>query len=290
MNFSFVPQVFYDLIARLVPGSILVCSSILVFKGPEKCFTYYHKLLEGGWTPSFFIIGSFLLVAYILAIVLSGFWERLVRLGSVETDEVSSKKQADEALGNNPTEDQTVQKEQKKRMRLFSWLNQPDMRLSQTFDQELLDSIMEEANSTGIKKIRAGRKIFLFAYCYDLMRIKNPAVGSRFVKIRAERSMCAILFLGWTILFIANLWAQEFVFEEIVHLNSIFLIGIAGSFFYRQHLGERLLDSLGKHWLLYKQGHMDAANEEKVVKLKLRTRNKSTKKKRGKPSFIDISL
>ncbi len=70
---SWVPQFFYDLIARLVPGAIALGSVILAARGPRACWADVS-----GWMgkPSItLLILGVGMVAYVIGILSSGFWK-----------------------------------------------------------------------------------------------------------------------------------------------------------------------------------------------------------------------
>jgi len=70
-----VPNVFYDLIARLVPGFVVIASSYVAFVGPSKAMDALKVLLKpGGVSGSSLVVVALLLgvASYLLAMLLSG--------------------------------------------------------------------------------------------------------------------------------------------------------------------------------------------------------------------------
>jgi len=74
MPLSLIPQLFYDLIARIIPGMVVTLLFYLGFSGPanviQKLSTFQGKAnIFGFW--SFFVV---LIVSYILGFILSEVW------------------------------------------------------------------------------------------------------------------------------------------------------------------------------------------------------------------------
>ena len=79
MNWGLIPEVFYDLIARLVPGSLFLVSALAVHFGPKRFAELLAAALPTANLASLLLFG---LLAYFVAIVLKEMWEfgaRIVR-------------------------------------------------------------------------------------------------------------------------------------------------------------------------------------------------------------------
>ena len=80
-----IPQIFYDLIARIIPGLVIFASGYLVFKGQD--ITAQDMQILSGWifsrgSPTILILFSFILASYVAAIVIDGQdFEKAKKLG-----------------------------------------------------------------------------------------------------------------------------------------------------------------------------------------------------------------
>ena len=77
---AWVPQVFYDIIARLIPGATVIGSFALAVIGPQKSWNALLHWLRNGPSTTLFIIAG-VVASYSLAIVLRGLWFLLGLLG-----------------------------------------------------------------------------------------------------------------------------------------------------------------------------------------------------------------
>ena len=74
MNWDLIPEVFFDLIARVVPGSLFLAGLLTVHLGPKEFARVLAGSLPSANTASLLLI---LLLAYFAAIVLKVIWEFL---------------------------------------------------------------------------------------------------------------------------------------------------------------------------------------------------------------------
>src|SRR5205085_11202557 len=74
---TLIPQLFYDLIGRLIPGAFLVGLAVILFLGPvtglQYLTTWSGDPTVVNVSTSFVLLGN-LLVSYILASLLGGIW------------------------------------------------------------------------------------------------------------------------------------------------------------------------------------------------------------------------
>jgi len=71
MNWEVIPEIFFDLVARVVPGSLLLLTAFLVSQGPEKGLP---DLVRYASSAGFGSVLAFALVAYFIAVVLKQAW------------------------------------------------------------------------------------------------------------------------------------------------------------------------------------------------------------------------
>jgi hypothetical protein len=72
MNWGLIPEVFFDLIARLVPGSLFLVGAFAVHFGPKRFAEALASALPSANLASLLLFG---LLAYFAAIVLKEIWE-----------------------------------------------------------------------------------------------------------------------------------------------------------------------------------------------------------------------
>jgi hypothetical protein len=75
---ALIPQVFYDLIGRIVPGLIIIASSYIVYRGNEISIKDFDNLMlwfSGKDTSSLFLILTFLMMSYFMSLMIDGVHE-----------------------------------------------------------------------------------------------------------------------------------------------------------------------------------------------------------------------
>ena len=76
MNWGLIPEVFFDIIARLVPGSLFLVGAFVVHFGPKTFAGVLMRALPSVNLASLLLFG---LLAYFVAIVLKEIWEFGIR-------------------------------------------------------------------------------------------------------------------------------------------------------------------------------------------------------------------
>jgi hypothetical protein len=71
MNWNVIPEIFYDIIARVIPGSVLVLVSTMIYLGPSKVV---KMLLSDSTKIDARLTLLFLLLAYLVAVVTGSVW------------------------------------------------------------------------------------------------------------------------------------------------------------------------------------------------------------------------
>jgi len=77
MNWDLIPEVFYDIIARVLPGSLFLVGALAVHLGPKE---FARVLAESLPTANLAFLLLFLLLAYFAAIVLKVIWDYLTAI------------------------------------------------------------------------------------------------------------------------------------------------------------------------------------------------------------------
>ncbi|MBI5189578.1 MAG: hypothetical protein HZA22_02725 [Nitrospirae bacterium] len=253
-----IPQLFYDLIGRIVPGLAVLVTAYLVWKGPV-----ISTVLDSIITPStanastaaasavvfsFASVGVFLvitLLAFTLSHVLNGLWlcckpplRKLIDKTSSQMSTKTTKPHAD-----NPHKLQ-------KQKRLVDYV-----------DAEEMSSEVLEAYETA--KRRHFKEFPMRALMSDYIRLKDPNAGARIAKIRAEEHMCRVLIVGWSLLFALNLFTigQYTSISSWLWGESLLLLGIAGVHKIHKHSQNAVLSATIIHWLLLRYGLDEEAKD-----------------------------
>lgn len=216
MNFNFIPQVFYDLIARLIPGSILIWSLYLVYYGSSAIIEHLKKILNNEWDINFLLIIATLLTAYIISIIFNGLWTLISKSFDLVKNLFFHTKQNEQIRIDVVTEDIRKAK-------------------------QVVKAIQNDENI----------EIPSTPFVYDYIRLKRPDVGSRLVKIKAEIRMCKVLIFGWIILIFLNLFNLfTLSINEFLIIECTLLISTIGVLQFLIKLDEKLHIGLDNYWIL----------------------------------------
>lgn len=71
MDWNLIPEIFYDIIARIIPGSALVLATAMIYLGPSKAI---KMLLSDSTKIDAPLVLLFLLLAYLVAVVTGQAW------------------------------------------------------------------------------------------------------------------------------------------------------------------------------------------------------------------------
>ena len=224
---GFVPQIFFDLIARVAPGAFLLfLLYFLVFKDPQNFNSELNNTLarfkqeHGAKTILFF---SFIFTSYITAVVLEGVYHIIKNI----IDGILSNRFSD-FLGRQISETKEI--------------------------------ALKYIKNKYDKNIYITGSIFPDMFImYDSVRLLNPGAGSRLVKLRAEYYMARVLVIGFIILAIINLFNLNSRFYWCISVEFIFvflIITFVAMFLQRR---KKFLFGVHNHWILL--------NEKEVVKI-----------------------
>ena len=222
-----VPQIYFDYIARLIPGFILLLSSYyLLFNDIAQILNLtqssinYFKSQSGG---QLLIIIYVFLVSYVISLICEAIY-RLIKLlfGSI------------------------LDRKYKKQIEITK------EKASEFIENEIKKELKKDCKF--IKEIFPD--IFIM---YDFIRINEPSIGSRLVKLRAEYYMFRTLAIGYTVFLLIKLssWSFPLYFSDF--LNFLLLILLIFSFvllFF--HRRASFLYGVHNNWILL--------NKENLIK------------------------
>ena len=218
---EFIPQVFYDMIARIAPGLIILATIVAIWF--DELIPLREVFTEMFNESPVIVSMVMVLIAYVVAIILEG-----VR-SDVKKFIVFFAKLAKHQSG--------------KQQRCTQW--------SEAWD----DFCNLYPNYEVLKPSRPADAVVI-----DVLRLLNPSVGSRIVKLRAEVTLCQTLGTGWAVIFV--LLVLYMLLSHIMpNLNSklsagycitalLLLIGIRAITNRCISIDNRHLRALYNHWLL----------------------------------------
>jgi hypothetical protein len=79
MSWSIIPQFFYDILARMAPGGLMIVAAVIVLGGPAFALDNLLEMAEQSATATTVKVAIFLAVSYFVAVVLAEFWEMIPR-------------------------------------------------------------------------------------------------------------------------------------------------------------------------------------------------------------------
>lgn len=163
---GWVPQAYYDLLARVFPGAILIFAGVFLRHGPERGWRFVVDILCQGETFSPCRLGVGVLSAYFVAFVLS-------ELGELVAGRV---------------------------LRGMDWSAEQTAKASCLAEHNHAQEIMG-----GVPLEAAADELPSVSLMNDQLRSVSPYETSRVLKIRAERRFCRVLVFGFAILAGVNL-------------------------------------------------------------------------------------
>jgi hypothetical protein len=256
MNISIlIPQLFYDLIGRVIPGATLISCAFFLFKGPAKglqiltTWSFQTNTSVPSVKSGFILLGT-LLASYIVGSLLGGIWFRVYRL---------------DILIKDPTDGC-------KHSRWLRWMHGFSKSGEMRIDNALKDVVGTEAPvktgtieiaTTKMKPIMLGtldmakiRSTHRIALIYDYLQLCAPKTGARIAKLRAEQLMSGVLMIGFLILaallfFFSSAKDLPFSFFQ---LELILLFAALTAGWLAWHLEKRSSSALCYSWFLVWSG------------------------------------
>ena len=230
----FIPQIFYDLIARVIPSSILIILTVLAFTSPIEIVDYFEQLIAGkdiGKMFSFWGLSSILIIAYTVGFVLerpakgvNRFLKRVfkkskIKIGTRYYQKKYLKKMLkmlkDIGVDKNIKSDTKVENLNNVQGIIQNILN-ADNRIkndkrnenAKGFNENELIRVLNALDEEKTAKYKSEegwdlgkiQNIPDAHVMHDLVRIWSPSEGYRLLKLRAEARFCEVLFFGFMLL------------------------------------------------------------------------------------------
>jgi len=221
MNLSIVvPQIFYDIIARIIPGLIILGVGSLIWPGEHFSWERVHRMaawFNGTDSHPFFVTVSMLLASYFISTVLEGLW----------------------GLPELFRHDKPRSVRSNRRCALF---------LLQSRDERAKARVERAWKSLEYGPIP---KLDAISMMYDELRSRNPQAGARTVKLRAESHGYRRLILGLACCLLLNFGnfgqGQNMTTVAVGGVLLFMWIGVAAVYLYR---AEEWYRSVCTNWLL----------------------------------------
>jgi len=223
---SVIPQICYDVIVRLAPGSVIIGSAYVVIVGPGKALEGFRHLWGSSidhWSPSFAALLIVLLGSYLISILLTGVWEWLH--GKVK------------AYGWDGDAFMTCWSEAKAQV--------------EAAGDPLRYPATEGESSPPDRHLM-----------FDFVRFRDRDAGAQLLKLRAELRMYEVLAAGWFSLVVMHLF---YILLSVSHLryspsyhnemigrlfgNAVLVGLVAAMLGLRSRLKHLYSISLCRHWL-----------------------------------------
>lgn len=236
-----IPQLFFDLIGRVVPGFLLIGMTLICLNG----FTDGLRLLSN-WAlaegPEFGIFSlTFtamlnILSAYVLGVLLGGVWFRLYRLKKRRAQKDSDKR-IKYSLYEKPWT-----------LWLNGWSGNGERLLMSQFSSTCPNRMKKRKgiNLDGFSSTQ------LIAFMYDYVQMTCPNMSGRIAKLRAEKHMSGVLMVGLFILIVTFAFDRELVYQNYSWLKTelVLFAAMLASGWFAWHLEKRSMSAVYFTWLL----------------------------------------
>lgn len=238
MPWSLIPQISYDLIARVVPGAVIFIMAYLTLWGPEAAIRNFITVSSQQNVFSFGTVLLGIIFSYILGFILAEWW-----------------------IITFPWWSKIFHTFHK---RLSTNKKTEDIKTSQPGSKSPSENYFETA-ITQYNKIRAlsgknaltftGRDLPYDYVMHDHLRVYSESEAYRLLKLRAEQRLCQCLYIGFTLLAIMNIvcWIKGFRFFawDRAMLEGILFVSMY-AFWRRNYKTEKyMMNGICNMWLFF---------------------------------------
>jgi hypothetical protein len=210
-----VPQIFYDLIGRIIPGAMLITIAFLILQGPEEAVKHLATWsnqdnvtgaeIAVNISTTLILLGN-LLASYVIGALFGGFWYKFSKtmIGEEQRQRISN---------------------------VFKSNYEPIKDQYSKIKQGHLDDV---------------------ALVYDYIQLRFPKAGARIAKLRAEQLMAGSMALGMSVILVVFGFIPFKRYSDCVSMVIEFALGfaIAASVLLAKHLEERTGNAMVNYWLL----------------------------------------
>lgn len=208
---GWIPQVYYDFLARIIPGSAVVLGAFYLRHGPQRGISFVFRVIceqEHSWVCRF---GIGLLAAYLIGLIVGELGELLA--GRV--------------------------------------LQRRDAELERGFIRECLDDHSRALQAVGREPLALQLEDLPDAdLMAEQLTVVDHYSGSRLLALVAERRLCLVLAFGLFMLAVANLlgYAADLIHKRLI-VEGVLLVGMLVLWRRSMRLQERVVRRTCIGWL-----------------------------------------
>lgn len=257
-----IPQIFYDIIARLAPGFTLLATCYVLWTEQVNRFLHNQYIYSHNLTP---IERGFLILflSYFITFPVEGIlWlspgslfpkRRENDNGERQDDKGKQGESSHEGFPRSPGKPESEGDKE-------HWIRRISVNelFECLWERPLCRIVEEKVRVEAAKGLMVAEKDVQFpsrAIMYDAIRLKNPGAGANLVKLRAEIAFCRTLLIGWALIWLFR-WIERFLLNPLDSpywwsTQLFFLPGLILAFAsIYAHRTKRLLWSYYDHWLI----------------------------------------
>lgn len=196
MPLSIIPQIFYDLIARVLPGMIVMVIWYLAVLGPTKAWIIFKTEHAGSNFFYFWSVFIILVFSYVVSFILNELWH---------------------------IKFEAIKKNRKKEIKINP------IKLSLDQDAKIRKSLQEDTLELNVEDLPETYVM------HDNLRLHSESEAYRLLKVRAEIRMCEVLFMGLLITLFLNIifWVVDFKLLMLDRLILEILVIISSYTFWK---------------------------------------------------------
>jgi hypothetical protein len=230
---TLIPQLFYDVIGRIIPGATLLATTLILFEGPFKALqhlaTWSDNPSETHLSTPLIVMGN-LLASHILASLLGGIWFRIYR---------GKGKRKLKGFGKY----------------FNTWAKRGEDKMEERFNKAF-----DDEHPVPTDKCKMSTPTDRIAYMYDYVLLLCPKAGARIAKLRAEQHMSGVLMIGFFVLALCCYFfpfIKQSGFKVWVVVEMLLFSGVISAGSLAWHLEKRCGAALFNLWLLASTGSVE---------------------------------
>jgi hypothetical protein len=263
MDFGFIPQVFYDLIARVIPGTVVIIVWYLTILGPNKAAETITEAASNKNIFNFWALALMFMLSYVLGFILQETWASTFKKKREKTDDDKEdrEKTDDDKEDREKTDDDKEDREKTDDDKEDREKTDDDKE-----DREKADDDKKDPKLTSIDRYNKVRKCFgepelEFGskdlpdshIMIDQIRPHSASEAYRLLKLRAETRLCEGLFVGLFLLPVINIlfwyYDDELLMLDRAILELVVIIAIITLWRARNRHEELYRDRTSASWL-----------------------------------------